>query len=285
MDLSEGLYTSLLAIQAADTSSGGLNETAGAARINRFVQRGDPNYDEGRAEFWPLVVVDIIEKLDVGWGQTYASEGGRVVVRMTLTTLRDTARTPQNAVSARMRVKYDGATPTAQSGWTYGYMVLERAYHLRTTNNTITMVHEYSLMAGVTGADLIGPQASLTFSGSEGTAIGSTLSGEAIDEDIEVPVANVEYFADQAERLTRTSHRGTITGAFMVQSMTPVVPVGTQGVLVSYENTVGSKKITYTNAVVVRRRRSASGSGPQMLYLTFRVSSTGIPGTLPAVAS
>lgn len=286
-DLSAGLFTSLLAIQAADTGAGGLNESGAtaAARINRFVQRGDPNYEEGRAEFWPLVVVDIIERGDIRWGNSSANASGRVLVRMTLTTLRDTARAPQNAVNARMRVRFNGITPSAQTGWTYGYMVLEQVYQLRASATTITLVHEYSLMAGVTGADLTSAQSSLTFTGSEGAAIGTTLRGEAIDENIEVVVADVEYFYDQAERLTRRGFRGTITGVFTIQSMTPVVPVGTQGVLVVFENTAGNRRITYTNAVVVQRRFSASGSNPQKLFLTFRVSSTGRPGALPAVAS
>lgn len=290
MDLSEAVFTSVDAIRSADTGSGGLAAASGTltAIVNRMVQRDDPNYDETRAEYWPLIVVDVIEKNDTVWGLTGAPDQAGFVLRMTVHTLRDPGRAIQNAVSARMLLKYDGATLASQTGWVFGPLSVDRRYQLRARPNALVMVHEYSGRAGDVVATLTGRQGSVTFSGSEGAGItAGTMIGQTIDEDITISVANVERFGDQGERVTRQDFSGTITASFTYSSMTPVIPVGTQGVLVVFDDTAGVKKITYTNAVVIRRRKTASTDGESAsnkLYLTFRVSSA-TEGVLAAVAT
>jgi hypothetical protein len=115
-DLSEALFLSLDAIRAADTGAGGLAQTGGgAAYLNHLVQRTDPNYDESRAEYWPLVVADVIEDADTVWGTTSSPDQEGFILRLTITTFRDPGRTSQNAVSARLRLKLDGVTPASQT--------------------------------------------------------------------------------------------------------------------------------------------------------------------------
>lgn len=285
-DLSEAIFAGVDAIRAADTGAGGLAQTGGTTIVNHMVQRDDPNYDETRAEYWPLVVVDVIEDADTVWGTTSAPDQDGFILRLTITTFRDAGRATQNLVSARLKLKLDGVTLANQTGWFFGPLSLNRVYQLRGRGNAYVMVHEYSGRAGDTAASLVGRQGSVTFTGNEGAAIGTTLFGQSIDEDISVDIADVRYWGDQADRLTRRGFSGNITAEFTVASMTPVIPVGTHGVLVVNEDTANTKKITYTNAVVARRRYSArTDGGPALVYLTFRVSSTGVPGTIPAIAT
>lgn len=288
MDLSEAVFTSIDAIRAADTGAGGLNEANGVALVNKMVLRDDANYGEDRADYWPHLMVDVIERSDTTWGTVNSRDTEQVFVRITLRTQRDPGRAKQNAVSARMRTVFDGVIPAAQTGWFFGVLTLERGYQVRATGNVLVYVQEYSIRAGVTAAEVTGRQTSLTFTGSDGAAIGSTMYGQSIDEDTQVVMAKVDHFDDAGERLTRQDFQGTINAVFTMSSMSPVIPVGTQGILVVFENTAANKKITYTNAVVVRRRVVADTdeNSPQVkIYVTFRVSSAGVAGTLAAVAT
>lgn len=276
MDLGEAIFASITALYTADTASGGLNEANGAARIERLVQKADANFDTDRADFEPLLAVDVFEKSDQNWGGDEATDTDQIMVRLTLTTFRDAGRTKQNAVSARMRMVFNGTVLAAQSGWVLGLLSLLRVYQGQTGSAKITLIQEYTIRAGVVGVDLVGAQSSVTFSVEEGSAISAgTLVGRSIDEDIELLVANVESFNDQSERITRQGLRSTITAAFTNQTHAAVIPVGTRGTLVVYSDTAGGHANTYANAMVTRRRWSSSTFGdgpPQFVYLTFRMT-------------
>lgn len=287
-DLSEALFTSLDAIRSADTGSGGLAAASGTltAKLNYFVQRDDPNYDPDRAEYWPLVIVDIIEKSDTTWGLAVAPELNTVLVRVTINALRDPGRGSQNAVSRRIKDKFDGAVPATQTGYIFGPLSLDRAYQLRGRNNAYVMVHEYSVQEGDTAAVLTGRQQSLTFTGAEGAGIGSTLFGQSISKRGTCQVQEIDYFNDEAERLTRSNTSWIIVGLFTVASSTPVVLAGAQGVLTVFRDTAAGKKTVFTNAVVVEEEEvsQTDGSAPATVRLTFRVSAV-TEDVAPAVAS
>lgn len=134
-------------------------------------------------------------------------------------------------------------------------------------------------------AELVGRQVSATFTGTEGQAIGTTMYGWITSTNMRVLLSPVDRFNDRAQRLTKTSAGTTIQLEFTFSSMVPVPPTGTSAVLTVFEDEAKTQGFTYMNAVVSHRRRMADpyGSSAQRLYLTFRVTATGVSGTDPIV--
>jgi hypothetical protein len=135
-------------------------------------------------------------------------------------------------------------------------------------------------------AELIGRQASATFAGSETGTIGTTLYGFVTQEDNIMETVRVTRWGDVHHRYVGGLNDGQITLAFTIDStFTPTIPTGTAAVLVVFLNTTGSKKTTYTNAIVERvTRRTNARGGEQIMEVRFQVtivSST----TQPAVGS
>lgn len=128
MDLSEAVFTSLAAIRTADSGSGGLSNIAGDAYIARLVQKGDPNYDEHRADYWPLAQVDVVERSDTSWGYSDSRDTDGVTILIRVKTQRDGGRTKQNAVAARLKLKLDGVTLASQTGWVFSPASYETGY-------------------------------------------------------------------------------------------------------------------------------------------------------------
>jgi hypothetical protein len=292
MDLSEALATSLTAIVTADSGSGGLSNTSSSAYIQRsIVQIGHQNFDSDRAVYWNSVVLDVFENAKHGWG-TGASAKTTVdfIARLTIRTLRDEGRAKQNACSERLKSKIDGVTPASQTGWNFSPLSFLRASQGPSDSKSLAYVMEFagvgSASASSGNAELIGRQASVTFSGTEGTGIGSTLIGQVVQSQQVAVTRNVTRFLDRAARKTiRTSDSG-VTVEFEKISAVPVVVTGTPAVLVVFSDTANNRKITYTNAIVTRIEHVApNGPGSQKTRMTFETTATGAAGTNPVVAA
>lgn len=150
MDLSEAIFTSLTAIRTADSGTGGLSNIAADAYIAKLVLKGDANYDENRAEYWPLAVVDIIEHSDTSWGYTDTRDVEGVTIIIRLRTLRDRGRTSQNAISARLKVQLDGVVPASQTGWVFSPMAYESGFQEASSGVWLTFAMRFSCRAADT---------------------------------------------------------------------------------------------------------------------------------------
>lgn len=136
-------------------------------------------------------------------------------------------------------------------------------------------------------AELVGREAGMLFSGVEGSGIGTTMYGRVIEENIEMDFAPVDRFYDVSERLSLRNEMGTVTVSYTFGNMAPVPPSGTSAVLILYEDAARTRGTVYSNAIMEERNHSSSTEGasdPQKLSLVFRITSTGVAGTLPVVS-
>lgn len=150
MDLSEALFTSLLALKTADTGAGGLNNTSATAYVAQFVQEDDASLSPERAGFPPMIVVDILENDDQPWLAASAYSLVGVTVRMTVYTWRDPGRSKQNAINKRMLTVFDGITPATQTGWNFGPLMRAGGQQVGTDRTRLVYVHEFVVRAAST---------------------------------------------------------------------------------------------------------------------------------------
>lgn len=292
MDLSEALRTSIAALVSADTGTGGFNNSASNALVQKVIFRDDPNYASDRALYNTTIEVEVDENPSTIWGTTPGTgvEKGFVLLRFIVNCQRDPGRTRRDAVVYRIRTQWGGVTPAAASDstWTFGPMSLERVRQLSPTSTTTRTTLEFSLRAGAgTVVESTGRQVSVTFAGSEGAAIGTTMFGTSVEDTIAPEMRDVTQWGDASRRRSVALGDAFVSVDFALASMTPVQPVGARAVLVVFENTAGTKKLTFTNAIVVSRRFYATTrqeSQPNRVTFTFAVSAA-TQGTNAIVAA
>lgn len=286
MDLSEALYTSLLALKAADSGSSGLTNSSSTANVHQFVLQDDPNLAPERGGYSPSIIVDIREADDQPWILASKFSVLSVVVRMKVLTFRDPGRSIQDDINERIRAVFDGVTPSSQTGWTFGPLMRVQGAQSGTDRTKLSYDHEFVLRATTTAnVELIGAQASVTFAGTEGTAIGSTLIGQVTDfKHYEAETWDTTPWSFTGEKSATALWGCALEVAFTAASMTPPVPSGTDAQLILYLNRSASKGWTIKNARVVSIRTRGGGSTPQQIVMTFRGSAASA-FTNPVVAA
>lgn len=121
--------------------------------------------------------------------------------------------------------------------------------------------------------ELIGSQASATFSGTEGSAIGNTLYGQVTAVRLqELETWDVTPWSGISEQTSAAGWGGTIKILFTVASMTPPILSGTDASLVVNINRAGSKRWSIDNARVVQIEHVGNGVQTQKIEMTFRIS-------------
>jgi len=280
VDLSEAAKSLLSALIAADTGTGGFNNSSSNALIQKLVFFDDANYASDRASYNTLVELEVQENTSTIWGTgaSTTDEKTFVLLRFTVITQRDPGKTRRDAVVYRMRTQWDGVVlgTATDTTWTFGPLTLERVRPLAPTSTDNKSVLEFSVRAASgTAIELTGRQASVTFAGAEGTAIGSTMFGSSIAEAETLDARIVTRWGDVSVRRSVAGNDARIDVDFSVASMTPTMLTATTAVLVVFEDTTGTKKKTYTNALVVNRRfysTTKQESQPNRVTMSFAVS-------------
>lgn len=153
-DPASSIFAGLSALYTADTGSGGLNETSGAALVRHFVRRGDPNFEMNTQHNWPMVIVEVF----TSESRQFANRRIESIIRMHLYTDRDantSSFTTQNAVSSRITALYDGtimsqASFDATHTITYSELNQLRDFQAPATDKELHLVIEFSLISDIT---------------------------------------------------------------------------------------------------------------------------------------
>lgn len=292
MDLSEALQTSMVSAIAADSSTGGLGNSASNAYIAqdsgsaRVIFEDHESYGLDRIPYAGLgasVFVTIVENPITNFE---AQERDQVTLRMVILTQRDAGRGRQNAVVYRMRTVFDGASPTHQTGWYFGPLNFDSGKQLQATTRFLRYEMTFVVQASESSAvQLSGRQVQVEFNGVEGLAFGTSLIGVMVDEGIEEEAKDVTRWMDRGPRSSISLLRATITVGFLKTTGLTVIPSGVSADLIVYDE-FNLHARTYSGAIVLRKRFSgnAQTGGPSMVYLTFGYSVTGATGAQGVVS-
>lgn len=283
-DLQAILFAALNTAYGVDNASGGMAETSASneARVSRFILDSDPNYDEDRLpNLRGQVVVSIVERDDPTLGSAADGTSVDLLVRMLVLTRRDTNRSKQNALNARIRTVFDSATPSSGSTWRFSELSRTGGRQLRATKKLQRYVHEFACAAvydeSSDDAPVLGRTVILTFSSD--TGVTAKMQAKQVSVSMSSPSRGVTLWGDTAERRTRRAQSVRMTCAFTVRETWPeLVAIAQRDAGVRID--VASSTFDLFNMIIEDVRIQSVAPRLVRVELDLVGTATGLPGTL-----
>lgn len=277
------LFALLLAAANADTASGGLAETSASntAYTKRFILDSDPNYDEDRlANLRGSVVVSITERDEPALGASDEATAIDVVVRMLVLTKRDTNRTNQNAINARIRDVFDKLTLSGDP-WRFSELSRTGGRQLRAGKKLQRYVHEFVCTAvydaSVSSAPILGRTVTLSFASNLGVT--SRMLAKQVSVQMSSPSRAVTRWEDTGARQTRQQQQVRMTCAFTVRASWPdLVAIQQRSAVVTVN--VGGTSFALTEMLIEDVRVRAVSNAAARVELDLVGTAVGVAGEL-----
>lgn len=286
-DLQAILFAALQTLYTTDNASGGMAETSASneGMAARFILDSDPNYDEDRlTNLRSQVVVSIVERDDPSLGSESDGTSVEMVVRLLVLTKRDTNRSKQNALNARIRTVFDGITPSSGSTWRFSDLSRTGGRQLRATKKLQRYVHEFACAAvydaSSDDAPVLGRTVILTFSSD--TGVTAKMQAKQMSVSMSSPSRGVTLWGDTAERRTRRAQSVRMTCAFTVRETWPeLVAIAQRDAAIRID--VASSTFDLFNMMIEDVRIQSVAPRLVRVELDMTGSATGLPGTLVVV--